>query len=82
MQRTCADGGFVLVGELLIDILVHEGSFADAGITQNDDFQEGFSSRHDGAEGGRENEEERSTRVTEGHRRSPRFIERRVCSYH
>ena len=43
---TRANRCFVLVGKLFVNILVHEGSFAYAGVTQNDDLQKGFPPRH------------------------------------
>ena len=47
---TRANRCFVLVGKLFVDILVHEGSFAYAGVTQNDDLQKGFPPRHGSVE--------------------------------
>jgi hypothetical protein len=39
------DGRFVLIGELLVDILVHEGSLSDARVAQDDHLQEHFLAR-------------------------------------
>ena len=59
---TRANRCFVLVGKLFVDILVHEGSFAYAGVTQNDDLQKGFPPRHGYVEKrGEEKEEEAET---------------------
>lgn len=42
-----ADGGLVLVGELLVHVLVHERSLADTTVAEDDNLQENLSSgRH------------------------------------
>lgn len=46
-QEIGADGRLVLVGELLVDILVHQRRLADARIAQDDHFQKHlFPGRH------------------------------------
>jgi hypothetical protein len=39
-QEISADGGLVLVRELLVDILVHKRCLADTAITENDNLQQ------------------------------------------
>ena len=38
-QEVSPDRGFVLVGEFLVDVLVHQGGLADAGVAKNDNFE-------------------------------------------
>ena len=35
-QEVCADGGLVLVGELLVDVLVHQRRLAHARVAEDD----------------------------------------------
>jgi len=46
-DETCGNplASSTLVAELLVDVLVHEGSFPDARIAKNDHFEESFLSR-------------------------------------
>ena len=37
-EEVCSDGGLVLVGELLVDILVHERRFTHAGVSKDYDL--------------------------------------------
>ena len=38
-QEISPDCGFVLVGEFLVDVLVHQGGLADARVSKNDNFE-------------------------------------------
>lgn len=46
-EEISTDGGLVLVGELLVDVLVHERGLADTAVTEDDNLQKNLSScRH------------------------------------
>ena len=49
-QEISADGGLVLVGELLVHVLVHERRLANTAVAEDDDLQQHFLARcrHDG----------------------------------
>jgi hypothetical protein len=38
-EEVGANGGLVAVAEFLVDVLVHQGGFADATVTEDDDFE-------------------------------------------
>lgn len=46
-QKVGADGRLVLIVELLVDVLVHDGRLSDAGVAEDDDLEKDFA-RHDG----------------------------------